>query len=523
MPIWASKILSDIIHSNFAQLELIVLPEYHSRNEDNQQGFGFSLVNHVYRGLIERNTYQKSAIEIVDYSSFLEDYKSIEIQQTKIDKITQIDYSFIKQQKLDLIIQLGTKLDSTAIASSARFGLWSFNLDMNFLLSSQLQGFRESITGEPVTEVKLETLTKDNIRCIIATSYSCTDTSSVQDNISTYFWKAAAIMPRKLKYLYNNKNNNSILYPTSSIVSINASNNNINLKEYSVLVLKKILGKVTVLYNNYFGLKQWILMYAISDVAKHDFTNYHKIIPPKDRFWADPHIIQRDGKYYIYIEEVLYKNRKGHISLIEMDENGNYQPPKKIIEHDYHMSYPHIVEYENDYYMIPETAENETISIYKCVQFPDKWEFQIHLMKNIKAYDATLLYKDKLWWLFANVVESDGISSWDELFIFSSPALLSEQWKPHTQNPVISDCRSSRPAGKIFEKNGRIYRPSQNSSIRYGYGLKINEIIELNQEKYEERLISEALPDWDSSIIGLHTFNREGNLNIIDAIYKRKK
>jgi len=172
--------------------------------------------------------------------------------------------------------------------------------------------------------------------------------------------------------------------------------------------------------------------------------------------------------------------------------------------------------------MIPETAQNRTVEVYKCKNFPNEWELECKLMKNVFAYDATLFEHNDTWWLFANISEHDSASTWDELCLFSSDNPLSDDWQPHPMNPIVSDIRSARPAGKIFRKNGRIYRPSQNSSCRYGYALNFSEILELTKTTYKERVVECLEPDWDPSIIGLHTFSASGELTVIDAIHRTR-
>lgn len=155
---------------------------------------------------------------------------------------------------------------------------------------------------------------------------------------------------------------------------------------------------------NFFFFKQWILLFKIE---KHDkistsFFKFKKILPPKDRFWADPFIIEKNDKYYIFIEELIYKENKGKISLIEMDKNGNYSPAQVILERNYHLSYPFLFEENDTLYMIPETAENRTIELYKCIEFPEKWEFCTNLMEDVYAVDSTIVKKDNKYWLFCN-------------------------------------------------------------------------------------------------------------------------
>ena len=55
--------------------------------------------------------------------------------------------------------------------------------------------------------------------------------------------------------------------------------------------------------------------------TRFDGNSTYKIIPPKDRFWADPHVLFKDNKYYIFIEEYIFNKKKGHISVIQINKN----------------------------------------------------------------------------------------------------------------------------------------------------------------------------------------------------------
>jgi hypothetical protein len=168
--------------------------------------------------------------------------------------------------------------------------------------------------------------------------------------------------------------------------------------------------------------------------------------------------------------------------------------------------------------MVPESAENRTIELYRCRNFPDDWSFSHNLMVNVTAYDATLFPSQGKWWLFANMQEVAGASTWDELHLFWAATPVSNEWIAHPLNPVISDVRSARPAGPVFERDGRLYRPSQDSSGRYGRALNINEIVELTPNSYREvpvqRLGREVMPGAKA----VHTFSGSRRVSFIDAI-----
>jgi hypothetical protein len=289
---------------------------------------------------------------------------------------------------------------------------------------------------------------------------------------------------------------------------------------WSALNAKYIFNKLKELLL----FEQWILLYKLNEdnQMSTSFFEFKKILPPKDRFWADPFVLQKDDKYFVFIEELLYARDKGHISVMTIDNTGICSPPVKVLETNYHLSYPFLIEDKGEIFMVPETAENKTIELYKCIDFPHKWRFERMLMKNITAVDSTILFHNGKYWLFANVITNKGASS-DELFLFFSDTLLNDKWMSHPLNPVVSDVRQSRPAGKPFVFNNKLYRPSQNCSVRYGFGMKINQIIELSETKYKEIVVDSILPAWDKKIIATHTLNSIGKLTVIDGLMVRKR
>jgi hypothetical protein len=268
---------------------------------------------------------------------------------------------------------------------------------------------------------------------------------------------------------------------------------------------------------------QWQLIFNLKEKDSKEFKKYIKIIPPSDRFWADPFIIFKNKIYYIFLEEFVYKKNKGHISFLTIDEEGKYSKIKKIIEKKYHLSYPNIFEWNHKYYMIPESYDNKTIEIYECVKFPDKWKFFKTLFKNIAATDSTLFYKNEKWWLFTTITNKKTSKNEEELSIFYTKDILNDDWIAHPKNPIISGKKGSRSAGKIFEDNGKILRPAQDGRKRYGYGMIFYEILTLNENEYKEKVDHEIYPNWDKNIIGTHTYVKENKLTIMDLRIKKYK
>ena len=111
--------------------------------------------------------------------------------------------------------------------------------------------------------------------------------------------------------------------------------------------------------------------------------------------------------------------------------------------------------------MVPESVENKTIELYECTEFPFKWKFKMNLMEKVIAVDTTLFHHKGKWWLFTGIARHERSLPLVELFLFSANELFTNEWNSHPKNPIVNDVMRARPAGKIFAKDGKIYRPSR--------------------------------------------------------------
>jgi hypothetical protein len=117
----------------------------------------------------------------------------------------------------------------------------------------------------------------------------------------------------------------------------------------------------------------------------------------------------------------------------------------------------------------------------------------------------------------------EGTSTYDELFLFYADQIITDKWIPHALNPIVTDVKNARPAGQFFWNNNKLYRPAQNCSVHYGYGIQINEVLELSETVYKERTVRSVTPDWEKDLIATHTLNEVNGLSVIDALIKKRK
>lgn len=537
IPAWEYKMLEEIKKNTYGEIVLIVKNKsdkpkrkyFLNRIISNRRTLLYLIYSKIDQKLFK---FHPNAFEKKDINKILSvDTFEVSPIKTKFsDRINKADIEKIKKYNIDVFIRMGFRILRGEILKTAKYGIWSYHHGDNKVNRGGPPGLWEVLGNCDETGVVLQILTENlDGGVILYKSYSLTHHSSTNRNIHNYYWKALSFIPSKIQELHNlgeelffSKIEQLNKHPQFYSNRLYTTPTN---KEMALLGLRLFLRKLSNGINSIFYFNQWILLFKFSssNSISTSFFRFKKITPPKDRFWADPFIIIRNEKYYIFIEELLYSNNKGYIALIIMNKDGSYSKPVKVLEKDYHLSYPYLIEDSGELYMIPETKENNTIELYKCIDFPLKWELEKILINDINAVDATILVKDNIYWLFANVVRNEGASSLDELFLFSSDKLVSDSWIPHPQNPIVSDVKSSRPAGKFFTYGNKLYRPSQNGSKRYGYGMKINEVIELNRKKYEEKIVDDIYPDWDKKLIATHTINSVDNLTIIDALMKRRK
>jgi hypothetical protein len=537
VPSWAYKMIEIINNSNHS--EVVLLVQKHPiktvkisllKSLWDQRKNIIYVINEKIEA--RYHTVRPNAFEPKDIRDLLKCKEIIvKPKETKFShRFLEKDVEKIKSENIDVFIRLGFKILRGDILKSSKYGVWSFHHGDNNINRGGPAGAWEVLEKWDETGVILQILTEDLDGGVkLAETFSQTDKTSIKRNKNKFYWNALSLIPRKLNELHrldkkqffeNVEHFNSRPYFYYNRLYTYPKNKEM-VKGLWNIYSDKFKNKI----DSYLFFEQWILLFKLEKTEKlsTSFFRFKKILPPKDRFWADPFIVERNDKYYIFIEQLLFKENKGKIALIEMDKEGNYNEPKVVLEKDYHLSYPFIFEDKNELFMIPETAKNRTIELYKCIEFPYNWELVKTLVNDLYAVDTTILKKDGRYWMFCNIKENNEASSFNELFLFYSDALITDNWIPHPCNPIVSDVKSSRPAGRIFIKNDIIYRPAQDSSKRYGYGMKIKEIVEIDENNYREIEVQSIYPNWEKNLLATHSLNNSGRLTIIDALIKRRK
>jgi len=179
-----------------------------------------------------------------------------------------------------------------------------------------------------------------------------------------------------------------------------------------------------------------------------NFTEMEIIPNPSGHFLADPFLYSFGHLDYCFVEDYSFTAKKGNIAAYLLDGN-KIIDQGTVLDESFHLSYPNIFKVGEDIFMIPETAENKDIRIYRSAHFPSEWVLHKQLMTDISAADTNVFYYQDRWWMFTNIDSSDIGDHCSELHIFYANSFDSNDWKPHSQNPVITTALQARNAGCI--------------------------------------------------------------------------
>ena len=234
----------------------------------------------------------------------------------------------------------------------------------------------------------------------------------------------------------------------------------------------------------------------------------------RGRFAADPFGLERDGVLHVFFEDFDQRVSRGTISHLQIEADGTVSDPEPVLDPGVHTSYPFLVEHQGTTFLMPETSAAQKLVLYEAVDFPRTWRPAATLLDGIPAVDASVIEYSGRWWMFATRLDSGANHN---LFIWHAPELTGP-WTPHAANPVKTDSRSSRPGGTPFVSEGKLYRPSQDSSSVYGGRVIVNEVQVLTPRAFVERSVGSVAPPAGSPYPdGLHTLSRAGTRTLIDG------
>jgi hypothetical protein len=427
----------------------------------------------------------------------------------------------LRNLDLDVLVRMGFNILRGEVLRVPEYGIWSFHHGDNRVFRGEPPGFWEVANGTAQSGVVLQVLSEelDNGRVIRRAAYN-TVTGSWNQNRRTLYGKSTVLLADAMSELISTGGVRTVgdvrpvaLFDQPLMRAPGAAQLMTTGAKLAVrLASQRRPGR---------AIDRWELVVARQLRYGFALRRAQAVPAPPGRYWADPFLIEHEGRHWVFFEDFDLPSNRGHIAAGELTPEG-LRDVRPVLDPGTHLSYPFLLRHGGRLFMIPESADQEHVRAWECESFPDRWRPGPVLLDGVKAYDTTLVEHTGRWWMFTGIQRSPWSDPGDELHVYSADHPLSTNWTAHPRNPVVADAGTARMAGPLFHHDGRLYRPSQAAGQVYGSGLQFARIDRLTVNDYRETLVERVQPKWEPDLVGIHHFSRLGDTAVLDACRRRR-
>jgi hypothetical protein len=262
----------------------------------------------------------------------------------------------------------------------------------------------------------------------------------------------------------------------------------LTLALWAILALR---GRVRVTYRTewsigiYTGTSPLALKPASHD-AECPALTAADVTDVKASFVADPFLFRSNGTWYLFCEVFNTLSNRGQIGLASSKDGKHFTYERIILSEPFHVSYPYVFAWDDNVYMVPESAAGGSVRLYRATGFPYSWSLEAELLKG-PFCDSTLLRYKHTWWIFTCFEPSRHKDC--RLFFASN---LAGPYTEHPKSPIVKgDGHFARPGGRFLTDGDGIVRFAQDCKPTYGKSLSALEITELSKTEFAERPLAD--------------------------------
>ena len=248
-----------------------------------------------------------------------------------------------------------------------------------------------------------------------------------------------------------------------------------------------------------------------------------KINNTKEYWFADPILLEQKNNTWLFVEAFNNKKKRGEIGVFDIID-GIAQNFRIIIDEEFHMSFPLIFEIDGRKYMIPETGDNNKITLYSDVSFPDKWKLEKDLLVGDRYRDTTVYTIGDDIYLYT-YIRTD-----NSRFFHTYKCLLYKLDRISLKLELIEDYSDDsafgRSAGPAFYHGDKMIHVTQKCDKCYGEGIifwknAASQISWKKSKPYKMILGKDLYIEGIGSPLITHTYSKTSKYEVID--YKIKK
>jgi hypothetical protein len=485
---------------------------------------------HLYSILDNRRNREIAFFDEVSIEEHIGDVPRYEVEPFEkgfSDYFSDQDVKFVKQHELDVLLRFGFRILRGDILNAAKCGVWSYHHgDQDFYRGSPPY-FWEMVEDAPLAGVILQILNErlDDGRVLVKGRFANQKSLSVKRNKLVPYLGAQHFVIDQLRRLHSVgwESYSALLeapQPFQGKRKIYRSPTNIEMASW---VGSFGLEKLTNRFKKRDLIRHWrigirkrddnFMQRLAGGLIKED---YQWLESPKGHFWADPMLCDVDGKTFLFFEDYSYQAKRAVIACAEITSDMKLGNVRTVLDTGTHASFPLVFTEGNDVFMVPETREDGTVSLYKAVAFPDKWE-KVKVLVNLPCVDSIVWKQDGIWWLHTSYNFNHGHAH--TALLYSSATLMGD-WELHQAAPFAPDARYARNGGPVLSAaDGKRYRVSQSSEFSYGSSFSFHEIKQLDQTQYREAHVLKVQTAQESTQRGTHSFCLSKHFEVVDGVW----
>jgi len=247
-------------------------------------------------------------------------------------------------------------------------------------------------------------------------------------------------------------------------------------KQYLFLVLLFVIALLAIInYRTPFFQQEgggWSIGYGSSAsypdkiaVDKNSIYSIEKLKAQNDStvFLADPFFVKVKDTFYLFFEHKKNKSN-GDVGLLTSTDGKKYHYRGTVLTRKFHLSYPQVFKYKNDFYMVPESKQANMVLLYKAHRFPFDWRICDTLIANVALVDPSIYLSDSL-----NILVATDYNK--NMYLYEADSLFGK-WKLHNK-PIALIGTEARAGGRFFADKKGLLLPVQNCTKGYGYGVSL--------------------------------------------------
>ncbi|MFK5857307.1 MAG: hypothetical protein QM503_14340, partial [Bacteroidota bacterium] len=317
----------------------------------------------------------------------------------------QNDIEQIKSHKLDFILRFGFNIIRGDILEVAKYGVWSYHHGNELKFRGGPAGFWEIIRGASTNGVILQKLNNliDAGIIINRRSYQ-TVSHSYSEHLNKLLMQSIDMPLQSCKQIVSGDISKFDREHSASKAPMNRLPGNWKMLKFHTTLIR---NRINFHIDRIFKQEHWDIGIINSNLDhlpfnfKYDNVSWLKL-RKGSRYAADSFCFESNNSNYIVFEDYDYKTKKGIISLAKLDDNNKPIVVRSILEKPFHLAYPFVFHNDKDIYMIPETAENSTIELYKWNNKNETFDFQ-QVLLDVAGVDTSIVNYEGRWWIFCGL------------------------------------------------------------------------------------------------------------------------